>query len=128
MKYRETEFTLKNNIDLISELKDRLVRLEDNNKALGSENEELRQFSLDGYDIAKNVQQLTAEREILSVVLADKTSTIRNLLEENEKLGDRLRKAQEEAVAYLKVAEVNAEEEENPHRGILAIANQLADL
>jgi hypothetical protein len=36
-------------------LKQRIKLLESQNEGLGAENEELRQFSLDGYDIAKNV-------------------------------------------------------------------------
>jgi hypothetical protein len=36
----------------------------------------LRQFSLDGYQIAKNVKNLCDEREVLSVDLADKATTI----------------------------------------------------
>lgn len=51
---------------------------------MAGENEELRQFSLDGYQIAKNVQSLTSEREKLSVDLADKATTIKKLLDENE--------------------------------------------
>ena len=39
---------------------------------MANENEELRQFSLDGYQIAKNVNMLAVEREKLSVDLADK--------------------------------------------------------
>jgi hypothetical protein len=48
---------------------------------LAVENEELRQFSLDGYAIAKNVKALTQDRESLSVDLADKAGTIRKLLD-----------------------------------------------
>jgi len=41
---------------------------------------------MDGFHIAKNVQSLSNERENLSVDLADKTSVIRKLLEENDRL------------------------------------------
>ena len=41
---------------------------------------------MDGFHIAKNVQSLSNEREKLSVDLADKTSVIRKLLEENDRL------------------------------------------
>jgi len=57
---------------------------------------------LDGYEIAKNVQSLAAEREKLSVDLADKAQTIRKLLDENEKLNKGLRNAQEEAQNLIK--------------------------
>ena len=41
---------------------------------------------MDGFQIAKNVQQLSNEREDLSVDLADKTNQIRQLLEDNRRL------------------------------------------
>lgn len=69
---------------------------------LAGENEELRQFSLDGYDIAKNVQALSAEREILSVDLADKAQVIRKLLDENEVLTRKLARAQEQAQTLIR--------------------------
>ena len=50
---------LRKNIELIAALKDRLRMLETDNDTMANENEELRQFSLDGYEIAKNVQALT---------------------------------------------------------------------
>lgn len=56
----------------------------------------MRQISLDGYQIARNVQNLNCEREKLSVDLADKTSMIKKLLDENEKLSFRLRGAQDD--------------------------------
>jgi predicted RNase H-like nuclease (RuvC/YqgF family) len=68
-------------VQLITALKERLQELEKDNGGLADENEELRQFSLDGYEIARNVQQLALEREKLSVDLADKATTIRNLLD-----------------------------------------------
>jgi len=48
------------------------------------------------------VQSLSAEREKLSVDLADKAQTIRRLLDENEKLNKKLRFAQEEAQSMMK--------------------------
>lgn len=67
--------------------------LEQDNDTLAYENEELRQFSMDGYEIAKNVQTLSGEREKLSVDLADKAQMIRKLLDENERLTHKLRMA-----------------------------------
>lgn len=67
------ELILSRNINLIQSLKDRIKDFEQDNESLASENEELRQFSLDGYQIAKNVQSLSYERESLSVDLADKS-------------------------------------------------------
>ena len=69
---------------------------------MANENEELRQFSLDGYQLGKNVQNLQAERENLSVDLADKASTIKKLLDENEKLSQQLRQAQEKAAGLIR--------------------------
>jgi phosphotransferase system IIB component len=69
--------------------------------AVANENEELRQFSLDGYQIAKNVQSLSNERERLSVDLADKASIIKRLLSENENLQASLRSAQDHAVVLV---------------------------
>jgi len=45
--------------------------MEKENKDLARENEELRQFSMDGFKIAQNVSTLTAEREKLTIDLAD---------------------------------------------------------
>ena len=75
---------LNNDIGIIAALKDKIAELEKDNDSLANENEELRQFSLDGYQLGKNVQNLQAERENLSVDLADKASTIKKLLDENE--------------------------------------------
>ena len=58
---------------MIASLKEKLRSVEIDNDSLAIENEELRQFSLDGYEIAKNVQSLSLEREKLSVDLADKS-------------------------------------------------------
>ena len=47
--------------------------------------------------MAQNAQKLQAEREALSVDLADKSNTIKKLLEDNEILKAKLRQAQGEA-------------------------------
>jgi regulator of replication initiation timing len=46
---------LRKNVELIAALKERIRKSEKENTDLSNENEELRQFSLDGYEIAKNV-------------------------------------------------------------------------
>ena len=76
---------------MIAATKDKINEIENDNDSLANENEELRQFSLDGYQLGKNVQNLTAEREKLIVDLADKANTIKKLLDENERLSHRLR-------------------------------------
>ena len=73
MKNMDTLDNLRKNMELIERLKDKIAHFENENDTLANENEDLRQFSLDGYEIAKNVQVLTAEREKLSVDLADKS-------------------------------------------------------
>ena len=90
------------NIGLIAALKDKIAELERDNDSLANENEELRQFSLDGYQLGKNVQNLQSERENLSVDLADKASTIKKLLDENEQLSGKLRMAQEKAAGLIR--------------------------
>lgn len=100
-KRAESERQVGKNIELIAHIKSKIAELENDNDNLADENEELRQFSLDGYQIAKNVQALTAEREKLSVDLADKAATIRRLLDENESLSMRLRQTQEAAANLM---------------------------
>ena len=89
-------------MEFIESLKEKIANYEAENETLANENEDLRQFSLDGYEIAKNVQTLTGEREKLSVDLADKAQVIRKLLDENDKLTSKLRSAQEEAQNLIK--------------------------
>ena len=101
-KLRQLSDALGNNVSLIAALKDKIAEIETDNESLANENEELRQFSLDGYQLGKNVQSLTTEREKLSVDLADKADTIKKLLDENEKLSVRLRQAQESAAHLLR--------------------------
>lgn len=100
-KRRDLEMLLDRNINLIASLKERIQDFESDNLAVADENEELRQFSLDGYQIAKNVQSLSHEREKLSVDLADKASIIKRLLRENEQLQGNLRQAQDHAALLV---------------------------
>lgn len=77
-------------IDIVS-VKKRHV--EDDNEALCHENEELRQASLDGIAIADAIETLSKERERLSVDLADRASTIKQLIDENNALAVKLKTA-----------------------------------
>ena len=54
-KAKSIEGALGNNVGLIAGLKDKMAELEHDNECLANENEELRQFSLDGYQLGKNV-------------------------------------------------------------------------
>jgi regulator of replication initiation timing len=92
------EEVLAANIELIAGLKNKMSDIEKDNDLLANENEELRQFTLDGYQIAKSVQSLDQEREKLSIDLADKAATIKKLLDENERLSSKLRLVQEQVV------------------------------
>lgn len=69
------------------------MHLEFDNGNLATDNEELRQFSLDGFEIARNAQVLSSERERLSIDLADKAKTIKRLLDEHDSLERTLRES-----------------------------------
>ena len=75
---------------MINDLLAHANRLEEINKSLHVENEELRQAAMDGIEIAKAVQELTKEREQLSADLQDRSSTIKKLIEDNNNLNLRL--------------------------------------
>ena len=74
----------------ITNLKTKVAQLESDNATLATENDDLRQFSMDGFRIAKNVQSLSNEREALSTDLADKAAVIAKLLEANRRLKEQL--------------------------------------
>jgi regulator of replication initiation timing len=82
---------------MVGELSQHVNKLEGINKNLLVENEELRSAALDGIEIAKAVQDLTKEREALSVDLQDRAATIKKLIEDNNNLSLRLSIAQKEA-------------------------------
>ena len=82
---------------MIGALKDHVAKLENINRNLLSENEELRQAALDGIEISNVVQELTKERESLSADLQDRGGTIKRLIEDNNNLSIRLNIAQQEA-------------------------------
>lgn len=82
---------------MIGDLMHHVGKLESINRNMLVENEELRQAALDGIEIAKAVQELTREREQLSVDLQDRASTIKKLIEDNNNLSLRLSIAQKEA-------------------------------
>ncbi len=75
---------------MIADLMSHVQKLEHINRNMTIENEELRQAALDGIEIAKAVQELTKEREQLSVDLQDRATTIKKLIEDNSNLGLRL--------------------------------------
>lgn len=82
-----------------------MIELEEENRITAIENEDLRQFSLDGYAIARNVKHLSSEREKLSVDLSDKTATLQQLLDENDSLNANLRKTLNHHAALMQQQE-----------------------
>ena len=76
--------------EIIAELLKLCQNAEQRNKDLLLENEELRQASLDGIEIAKAVQELTKEREKLSSDLNEKNMTIQQLLNDNNAMSHKL--------------------------------------
>lgn len=72
-------------------VKTALKSLEDENQILAEENMELRQASLDGVAIAEAFETLSKEREKLSLDLADRTATIKKLIDQNNELAEKLR-------------------------------------
>lgn len=61
-------------------------KLDRENQELSKENDELRDYSMNGFQIAKNIGELSAQREKLTCDLADQAKLIRELLEKNNKL------------------------------------------
>ena len=82
---------------IIRDLSEHLAQAEVRNKNLLLENEEIHQTCLDGIEISKAVQELTKEREQLSVDLNDRAATVKKLIENNNNLSNRLNLAQREA-------------------------------
>ena len=75
---------------IIAELMKICKAAEERNKDLILENEELRQASLDGFEIAKAVQELTREREKLSYDLNNKNLAIKQLIDDNNAMSEKL--------------------------------------
>lgn len=91
-KIQETDQQIGKTQDIIAELLKLCQQAEQRNKDLLIENEELRQASLDGIEIAKAVQELTREREKLSNDLNHKNMAIKQLLEDNTAMSEKLNK------------------------------------
>ena len=94
------EQALKANLDRIADMKNNMARLESTNDELAKQNDEFRRGAMDGINMVRHVEALTADRDKLSVDLADKALTIRKLLEDNQYLQNKLTSAQGQA-AYL---------------------------
>ena len=70
----------------IAALKHRIGQIERANIEVAELNEDLRQGALDGIEMAKSVDDLTREREVLTIDVSDKSLVIRRLLEDNQNL------------------------------------------
>ncbi len=66
---------------------------------------------MDGIEMAKTIDELSREREKLSVDLADKAIVIRKLLEDNNNLSVRLSNAQGEAHNLIKMSQIKLQSE-----------------
>jgi cell shape-determining protein MreC len=89
-KLEESCAQLEKTQSIVEELLKICQEAEDKNKDLILENEELRQASLDGIEIAKAVQELTKEREKLSKDLNSKNIAIQQLINDNNEMSEKL--------------------------------------
>jgi len=74
----------------IAALKDRIKHLENSNQKIAIQNEDFRQGALDGIEMARNLDDLQREKEVLAIDLADKALVMRRLLEDNANLNNQL--------------------------------------
>ena len=74
-----------------------LARTVIDNRRLVEENEELRLFALDEMEMAKSAADLAGKGNALNVDIVDKSDSTKKLLNENERLTQRLDAAQKEA-------------------------------
>ena len=82
-------------------MKNNMARLESTNDELAKQNDEFRRGAMDGINMVRHVEALTADRDKLSVDLADKALTIRKLLEDNQYLQNKLTSAQGQAATLI---------------------------
>ncbi len=67
--------------------------------------------------MAKSIDDLTREREKLSIDLADKAMAIRKLLEDNQNLSVRLSNAQDEAQNLIRISQIKLHSSERGLEG-----------
>lgn len=71
-------------INALTEKKEQARGLEQSNIQMADENDELRKFSIDGFNIAKSINSVTEDRENLTSDLADYAQQLKMLLERNQ--------------------------------------------
>lgn len=79
-------------------MKGQIATLEEDNNTKANENDELKEFTLDGLQMSKMYSVLEQECNKLKKELADKAATMQKLLDQNEKLSTKLRIVQEKVV------------------------------
>ena len=82
----ESEQKLKNNMEIIVNLRLKIKELDLDNQDLVMENEQLRKTSMDGIFLAQTWKELSEKIKFLSVDLADKSKVIKSLVNENNGL------------------------------------------
>ena len=88
--------------------KNDIAKLEGDNEELAKQNDEFRRGAMEGMKMVRHVEGLTADRDKLSVDLADKALTIRKLLEDNHYLQNKLASAKSQTAAIIEVAKQKA--------------------
>ena len=78
------EEAIKANLGRIAALKNAIEKVENENDELAKQNDVFRAGAMDGIQMVRNMDNLTSDRDKLSVDLADKALTIRKLLEDNQ--------------------------------------------
>ena len=75
-------------------MKEYIVNLERQNEELANQNDDFKAGAMEGITMVRHVEQLTHDRDKLSVDLADKANTIKKLLEDHSYLEKKLRSVQ----------------------------------
>ena len=83
VKLEEKQKKLKENMELIVNLRLKIKEMDMDNQDLIHENEQLRKTSMDGIFLAQTWKELSEKIKVLSVDLEDKSEIVQNLLDEN---------------------------------------------
>jgi predicted RNase H-like nuclease (RuvC/YqgF family) len=89
-EFIKVQKTLKEHMELIVNLRLKIKEIDLDNQNLVVENEQLRRTSMDGIFLAQTWKELSVKIKELSVDLADKSSIIENLLDENHGLAQNI--------------------------------------
>lgn len=89
-EFEKVQKTLKEHMELIVNLRLKIKEIDMDNQNLVIENEQLRRTSMDGIFLAQTWKELSVKIKELSVDLADKSTIIENLLDENHGLAQNI--------------------------------------